>query len=187
MFSLLSVREIFKKFDMVFSGHYHHKSSRENIHYHGNPYELTWQDYDDPRGFHIFDLKTHDLQFLKNPYKMFHKIIYDDKQNDIQVIQEQDLKIFSSVYVKVVVVNKTNPYLFDMYINKLYQVNPIDITIAEEFTEIEDISEEDIDQAEDTITILSKYVDNLTTDLDKAKLKSLFREVYVEALNEENV
>lgn len=179
--------EIFKKFDMVFSGHYHHKSSRENIHYLGNPYELTWQDYDDPRGFHIFDLKTHDLQFLKNPYKMFHKIIYDDKQNDIQVIQEQDLKIFSSVYVKVVVVNKTNPYLFDMYINKLYQVNPIDITIAEDFTEIEDISEEDIDQAEDTITILSKYVDNLTTDLDKAKLKSLFREVYVEALNEENV
>lgn len=178
---------IFKKFDMVFSGHYHHKSSRENIHYLGNPYELTWQDYDDPRGFHIFDLKTHELKFYKNPYKMFHKVVYDDKKEDIQVIQEKDLSVFSSVYVKVVVINKTNPYLFDMYINKLYQVNPIDITIAEDFTDIEEISDEDIDQAEDTITILSKYVDNLTTDLDKVKLKSLFREVYVEALNEETI
>lgn len=176
---------VFKKFDMVFSGHYHHKSSKDNIHYLGNPYELTWQDYDDQRGFHIFDLKTLDLQFYKNPYKMFHKIVYDDKKDDIQTVQEKDLSFFSSVYVKIVVINKTNPYLFDMFINKLYQVNPIDITIAEDFMDIEDISDEDIDQAEDTITILNKYVDNLTTDLEKAKLKTLFREVYVEALNGE--
>ena len=176
---------LFKKFDSVFSGHYHHKSSNRNIHYLGNPYELTWQDYDDPRGFHIFDLNSHELEFYKNPYKMFHKIVYDDKKEDIQTIQEKDLSAYSSVYVKIVVINKTNPYLFDMFVNKLYQVNPIDITIAEDFTDIEEISDDDIDQAEDTITILNKYVDNLTTDLDKAKLKTLFREVYVEALNEE--
>jgi hypothetical protein len=95
-----------------------------------------------------------------------------------------DINCFTSVYVKVVVVNKTNPYLFDMLINKLYQVNPIDITIAEDYTEIEDVMDDDIDQAEDTITILNKYVDNLTTDLEKSKLKTLFQEIYVEALNE---
>jgi hypothetical protein len=44
--------------------------------------------------------------------------------------------------------------------------------------------DDDIDQAEDTITILNKYVDNLTTDLEKSKLKTLFQEIYVEALNE---
>ena len=72
-----------------------------------------------------------------------------------------------------------------MLINKLYQVNPIDITIAEDFTDVEDIMDDDIDQAEDTITILNKYVDNLTTDLEKSKLKTLFQEIYIEALNEE--
>jgi hypothetical protein len=71
-----------------------------------------------------------------------------------------------------------------MLINKLYQVNPIDITIAEDFTDVEDIMDDDIDQAEDTITILNKYVDNLTTDLEKSKLKTLFQEIYIEALNE---
>jgi hypothetical protein len=37
--------------------------------------------------------------------------------------------------------------------------------------EIEDINEDDVDQAEDTTTILNKYVDNLTTVLEKDKIK----------------
>lgn len=178
--------KMFDKFDLVFSGHYHHKSSRGNIHYLGNPYELTWQDHDDPRGFHILDLKTQELEFIQNPNKMFKKLIYDDKDNDIKTITTMDLEHLKTSYVKVVVVNKTNPYLFDTLINRLYQIGPIDITIAEDFTEQEDIQDDDVDQAEDTTTILNKYVDNLTTDLEKDKIKTLLRELYVEALNEES-
>jgi DNA repair exonuclease SbcCD nuclease subunit len=178
--------KLFDKFDTVFSGHYHHKSSRGNIHYLGNPYELTWQDYDDPRGFHLFDLKTHELEFVQNPNKMFKKLIYDDKVDDIKTITSMDLTQLKTSYVKVVVVNKTNPYLFDTLINRLYQVGPIDITIAEDFTEQEDLQDDDVDQAEDTTTILNKYVDNLTTDLEKDKVKTILRELYVEALNGES-
>jgi len=178
--------KMFNKFDTVFSGHYHHKSSRGNIHYLGNPYELTWQDYDDPRGFHLFDLKTHKLEFIQNPNKIFKKLIYDDKVDDIKAITSMDLSHLKSSYVKVVVVNKTNPYLFDTLINRLYQISPIDLSIAEDFTEQEDMQDDDVDQAEDTTTILNKYVDNLTTDLQKEKIKNLLKEVYVEALNEDS-
>jgi hypothetical protein len=178
--------KLFDKFDMVFSGHYHHKSSRKNIHYLGNPYELTWQDFDDARGFHIFDLKTHELEFIRNPNTIFKKLIYDDKVNDIKTINSMELSHFNLSYVKVVVVNKTNPYLFDTLINRLYQISPIDITIAEDFTEQENVQDDDVDQAEDTTTILNKYVDNLTTDLEKDKIKNLLRGLYVEALNEES-
>jgi len=176
---------MFDKFDMVFSGHYHHKSSRKNIHYLGNPYELTWQDYDDPRGFHIFNLQTQELEFIKNPYNMFHKIFYDDKKDDIKTIQEMDLSKYNSSYVKIVVVNKTNPYLFDMLVNKLYQENPADVNITEDFSDAEEQDDINVDQAEDTSTILNRYVDNLTTDLNKDKLKNIFKELYIEALNEE--
>ena len=32
-----------------------------------------------PRGFHIlFDTETRELEFIQNPYEMFHKIYYDD-------------------------------------------------------------------------------------------------------------
>jgi DNA repair exonuclease SbcCD nuclease subunit len=178
-------REIFRKFEYTFSGHYHHKSSDGDIHYLGNPYELTWQDYNDTRGFHIFDLTTRDLLFVENPYVMFHKIVYDDKKDSITEITNKELSKYTNTYVKVVVVNKTNPYLFDKFMNNLYNVNPIDITIAEDFIDLtEGIEDDIIDQAEDTVTIINKYVDSIKEEsIDNEKLKSLLRELYVEALN----
>lgn len=179
--------ELFKKFDMVFSGHYHHKSSKNNIHYLGNPNELTWQDYDDPRGFHLFDLSTRELEFIQNPYRMFYKIVYDDKDDDIQKLIDSDLSIYGNTYVKVIVINKTNPYLFDMFIAKLQAHNPLDIAIAEDIVGLDDkLAEDTVNEAEDTISILNTYVESLDTDLDKMKIKTLFQELYVEALNAEN-
>ena len=180
-------RGLFRKFEYTFSGHYHHKSNADGIFYLGNPYELTWQDYNDDRGFHIFDLDTEQLDFIKNPNKMFHRIIYDDKENSIDQVTKMDLSSHTNTYVKVVVINKTNPYLFDKFMNNLYNVNPVDITVVEDFTDItEGIEDDMLDQAEDTLTILNKYVDNISEDsIDNNRLKNLLKELYVEALNTE--
>jgi len=177
-------RGLFRKFSATFSGHYHHKSSIDGIHYVGNPYELTWQDYNDPRGFHLFDLDNGDLTFVQNPNVMFHRILYDDKVETIKEIDGKDLSRYTNTFVKVVVINKTNPYLFDKFMNNLYNVNPADITIAEDFTELSDLTDEDVDQAEDTITILNKYVDGIEEDnIDNNRVKNLLRELYIEAIN----
>jgi DNA repair exonuclease SbcCD nuclease subunit len=177
-------RELFRKFDFTFSGHYHHKSDDNGIYYLGNPYEITWQDYNDNRGFHIFDLDSRELEFIVNPYRMFHRITYDDREESITEINNKDLIKYTNTYVKVVVLNKTNPYLFDRFIENLYKVNPIDITIAEDFTDLtEGVDDDMIDQAEDTLTILNKYVDGITDEINTEKLKGLMRELYVEALN----
>lgn len=178
-------RTMFRKFEYTFSGNYHHRSSEGDIYYLGNPYELTWQDYNDPRGFHILDITTRDIQFIKNPYSMFHKLIYDDKEESITEINNKDLSQYQNTYVRVVVVNKTNPYLFDKFISNLYEVNPADITIAEDMTDInEGIDDDMINEAEDTITILNKYVDSIQQeDIDSNKLKNVLRELYVEALS----
>jgi DNA repair exonuclease SbcCD nuclease subunit len=180
-------RELFRRFDRVFSGHYHHRSSSDNITYLGNPYELTWQDYNDPRGFHLFDLSTRELEFVPNTNVMFHRIVYDDKENTITEITSKDLNKYTNTYVKVVVLNKTNPYLFDKFMDNLYKVNPIDITIAEDFTDLtEGVDNDMIDQAEDTMTIIGKYVDGIKEEhIDNEKLKTVMKELYVEALNQE--
>jgi DNA repair exonuclease SbcCD nuclease subunit len=181
-------KSLFRKFDYTFSGHYHHKSSNDGIYYLGNPYELTWQDYNDQRGFHLFDLSNRELNFVQNPYKMFHRILYDDKKETITEITNKDLSDYSNTYVKVVVINKTNPYLFDKFMNNLYNVNPIDITIAEDFTDLnEGVEDNMVDQAEDTLTILNKYIDNIKEDsIQNDKLKTLMKELYIEALNTES-
>ena len=179
-------RSIFNKFDYTFSGHYHHRSNADGIYYLGNPYELTWQDYNDPRGFHLMDLYKNEIEFVQNPNVMFHRIVYDDKVESIKEIDGKDLKPYKDTYVKVVVVNKTNPYLFDKFMNNLYNVNPADITIAEDFSDLNDGTDDDVDQAEDTITILNKYVDGITEEnIDNSKLKTLLKELYIEALNTE--
>lgn len=180
-------RDLFRKFDMVFSGHYHHRSTQDNISYLGNPYELTWQDYGDPRGFHIFDLSDRTLEFVENTNIMFHRIVYDDKENTISQITSKDLSQYKNTYVKVVVINKTNPYLFDQFMINLYNNDPIDVTIAEDFVDLtENLEDDKIDEAEDTITIINKFVDAVEYEnIDNKRLKNILKELYVEALNTE--
>jgi len=123
--------------------------------------------------------------FIHNPNVMFHRLVYDDKVSSISDIMQLSFTDYTAKYVKVVVVNKTNPYLFDQYMNKLYDVNPADITIVEDALDLTDEAEDDkIDEAEDTITIINKYVDGLQNEgIDSTRLKNMMREIYVEALN----
>ena len=174
------------KYDMVITGHFHHKSDDGHIYYVGTPTEMTWADYNDPRGFHIFDLNTRELEFVQNPYRMFHKLNYDDGAQDFDFWKAYDFESLKESYVKVIVINKQNPYLFDNVIDNLYKAGVADISIVEDFTDTSfDTDQEIIDQAEDTMTILSKHIDNLTLNVNNEKLKTLMRELYVEALNTE--
>lgn len=175
-------KETFQKFDLVFSGHYHHRSNDGHIHYLGNPYELTWQDYNDPRGFHLFDLDTRGLEFIENSYTMFSRIEYDDKTQDPIDLDTLDL---NQKYVKLVIVNKTDFYKFDKFIQKLYNKGCHEIKIIEDLSEFEegDIGEEI--NLEDTLSVLSHYIDSIETDVDKEQVKTFMRSLYTEAVNQE--
>ena len=178
-------RELFRKFEYTFSGHYHHKSSSDGIHYLGNPYELTWQDYQDDRGFHILDLDSRALTFHRNPYVMFHRVIYDDSNGLIEGLQS-GYGHLKDRYVKVIVINKVNPYLFDRFMDAIYSVEPADVKIVEDFSDpTEGLDDDMVDQAEDTLTILNKYIDTVESHLDNSKLKNIMRELYIEAVNSE--
>ena len=179
-------QELFQKFDMVFSGHYHHKSDNGHIFYLGNPYELTWQDYNDTRGFHLFDLKTRELEFIENPFKMFYKIIYDDLNKTFEDVLETDFSYLKDSFVKVIVKNKTNPYWFDLYIEKLEKVGLTDVQVVEDHLNLNLEGDDDIvNEAEDTMTILKKYIDSIEIDTDKQRLDKLIRSLYDEALSVE--
>lgn len=179
-------KNIFDKYDMVLSGHFHHKSNDGHIYYVGTPGEIMWSDYDDPRGFHIFDTKTRELEFIRNPYKMFHKINYNDTEQDSDFWRSYDYEKLKESYVKVIVINKQNPYLFDGLIDNLYRIGVSDLSIVEDYNDLEvQVDEDIVNQAEDTVTILSKYIDNLTLQVEPEKLKLLMRELYLEALNTE--
>lgn len=170
----------FSRFDGVFTGHYHHRSSVGNIHYIGALAEYTWSDHNDPRGFSIFDTSTREMEFYQNPISLFKMISYDDEANPEMF--KIDMAHLADSYVKVVVKNK-DPYLFDLFIEELYKVSPINITIIEDMSTFTDDEEfEGIDQAESTIDQMSKYIDGLTLPVDNETLKHFMRNIHNEAI-----
>tara|TARA_Y100000588_G_scaffold224968_1_gene238895 strand:+ start:693 stop:1733 length:1041 start_codon:yes stop_codon:yes gene_type:complete len=171
-------KDIFAKFDRVYSGHFHLKNDDGHIYYLGTPYELMWSDYGTDRGFHIFDLETQELEFIRNPNTLFTKIFYDEKK------PLEDLSVYTDKFVRVVVAEKpTDPYRFNLYIDRLYEVNPAQLTVVENFEEYQE--EQQIEGTEDTITILGNYIRGYRTDLDSAKLENMVRTLYTEALSVE--
>jgi len=173
---------MFKHLPMVISGHFHHRHTKGNITYMGNPYEITWSDYDDPRGFAIYDTNTKELEYVNNPNKLFHKIYYDD--TDTGHFAGDNVYDFESVKggcVKVIVVKKTDFAKFDALIDNLYQCELIELKIIEDLSEFEDEAVgEDVD-LEDTMSLLKEYVDGIEVTVDKERLKALLQSLYVEA------
>lgn len=174
-----------KKFELVCSGHYHHKSVNGNVNYLGTEYELTWSDYDDQKGFHILDTDTRTLEFIPNPHILFHKVWYDDTDLDMAGLlkQTETFSEYEGRIVKVIIKNKDNPTLFDVFIEKLEKVEPMQVQVVQDHLHLDMEDDEDIvDEAEDTMTILTTVVDNLDIKNDKQDLQQLLRSLYDEAL-----
>ena len=173
-------KEQFKKFDTVFSGHYHKKSDDGQIYYLGTPYQMTWSDYNCSKGFHVFDTETRQLTRIVNPQKIFEKIYYDDTQEDYD---GHDVDQYKSKYVKLVVVNKNDLYKFDKFTDKLFKADCHEVKIIEDFTDLDanTVSDDIVENTQDTMTLLGKYIDDLDVNLDKTKLKGDISKLYHEA------
>ena len=167
--------ELFEKFTTVFSGHYHTRSDNGKIFYLGNPYEMFWNDVNDKRGFHIFDTDDLTLTQINNPYKLFYNIYYEDTPYQVFDASEYENKI-----VKVIVRKKSNPKAFEKFIDKLYVSGIQDLKIVENF-EIQESEDFEIDEEENTLSILNRYIEEAEMDFDKNIIKNIFQDLYKNA------
>jgi DNA repair exonuclease SbcCD nuclease subunit len=177
-------KSVFDKFEAVYTGHFHHKSSDGNIHYLGAPSQYTWSDWEDDRGFHILDLSNNTMEFVKNPHTIFHKFIYDDSVNDYTDILRNDesFKPFAGGYIKVVVVAKENPFWLETIVSKIEGIGVADVQVVDSHFNLDIASNNDIiEQTEDTITILKKYT---ASTIKQKKKKESVDKVLLELFNE---
>ena len=166
---------VFDKFDRVFSGHYHTRSNNGKIFYLGNTYEMYWNDVNDPRGFHIFDTETLKLTPVNNPYKLFYIIYYEDTPYQTFNSGQYENKI-----VKVIVRKKSKPKDFEKFIDKLYSSGVQELKIIENFI-IQENENFEIDETENTISILNRYIDEAEVEHDKSIIKKILQDVYRES------
>jgi len=171
-------KEIFKKFSLVLSGHYHTRSSKENVRYLGNPYEMYWTDVDDTRGFHIFDTETLELKAVNNPFKMFYKILYEDTPH-----QTFDATKYENKIVKLIIRKSSNSKKLDKFVEKLYTANIAELKIVQntDFEGYYQTSNDDEIESEDTMSILNRYICDAEVDLDKSFIQGIIQEIYQEA------
>jgi hypothetical protein len=175
---------VFKNFESVYSGHFHHPSRYGNVEYLGAPYEMTWSDYNGARGFHVFDTETREMKKILNPYRVFFKVDYDDESWTIDDVASFDVDRYKDTFVKVIVKNRTNAYLYDMFMNRLSECGAVDVKAIDDNLNLESAGVDEIlDETKDTTEILHNYIDSLDTSVEKSKIKRVVDELYSEALS----
>lgn len=177
-------KDVFSKFEAVYSGHFHHPSEYGNIKYLGAQYEMTWSDYGGRRGFHVFNTETRDIELVENPNRVFHKLDYDDEDMTIDDIASLDTSALKNTYIKVIVKNRTNAYLYDMFLNRLADSGAADVKSIDDSLNLESSGVDEIlDETQDTKEILHSYIDSIETSVEKKKIKKVIDELYLEAMN----
>ena len=169
---------IYERFERVYSGHYHHRNSQGNIYYLGNPYEIYWNDCGDVRGFHIFDTETLEHSPVNNPFGIFEKIYFNDTN-----YQTFDARPYKDKIVKVMIQDKGKGSKLDKFIDKLYQAGVAELKTIESFDYGTGFVtyENQGKESEDTLSLLSQYVDEVESSIDKSRVKKILENVYREA------
>lgn len=173
--------KLFSRYEQVLSGHFHCRQERGNIYYLGTQYQITFSDLNETKGFHVLDTDTREIEFIPNPYQMFHDVTYNDKDGPVDADKYQ-CQYLENAYVKLFVEHKEHPYSFERFMDKLYDCGVEKITIVEELVDISD-DEEMVDLAQDTVTLINNEIEGLEEVKDKEKMKRIIRELYMESLS----
>jgi len=162
-------RDIFKKFNHVWSGHFHQSSMQGNISYVGAPYEMTWNDAGCQRGFGIWTPKTNGWLPLRNPKTVFDYIEYEDGMKPPNVKDK---------YIKLSIGSSSNTIGFDMFRSELQDKGPADLKVDDIPVVIDD---EQIDvEAKDTQSVMIDSINALQRD-DAVQIQELMMDIYKEA------
>lgn len=177
----------FRKFEKVFTGHFHTQSKRDNIHYIGTAYEMSWSDYGETKGFHILDTETGETEFVANPFKLHHKIIYDDAQQTPETLTQvvEEITKTPDVFVKLIVKNKQNPTQLEKFIGNLEQSGAHKVDVIDDRLALclDEDNSETAEGVEDTLAVLLSTFgsDGQIEDIPLEEIKDFVTELYVEA------
>jgi len=139
---------------------------------------MFWNDYKDPRGFHLYEPKTNKLKFIKNPYEIFQKIYYDDANPNFSINPSE----YANTFVKVIVENKKDYFKFEKTIEALFDVGVHDLKVVETLVEKDTSKNTDVDlEVKDTLSLLNEYIDEIEISVNKNHLKNVMKSLYIES------
>ena len=169
----------FNKFEFVLTGHYHVKSSRDNIYYLGTQYQMAYSDVWEEKGFHVFDFKNRTLDFIQNTEKLFYT--FDYNEDEIPKLNYSD---FKDKYVKIFIKKRTKQNQFEKFMDKFYEAGVAELQVAEEVTSNPELVAVDIHK--DTLQLLHEELDTITeTSVNKNMLAEIINSAYNSAMSKD--
>lgn len=173
---------LLQKFDKVWTGHFHMRHKKNNVRYLGTPYQITFSDLHEKKGFYFYDTQTEQLESVENPERIFLHIDYWDGYH------EKDLSTFENKYVKLFVQEKTNQIKFDKFVDALYDAKVGSLTIVEVETTTDTEAEEELaDMSLDTMSMIIKEAEDIYAGIEEVniyRLKTLIQEIYMESISQ---
>lgn len=183
----------FKPYKHVFSGHYHINSTTENVHMVGTPYQLTWNDFDEKKGFYVLD-SNYGLEYIENNVNAkYVKLYYNNEEIEQigldmskQINQQQALEIAKNHYCRLFVNKSDNPKKLDSFHSSLLAIshNSYKVDIVNILDVIEDIDLQEFDEkfaeGESTIELIKTCITDMTfeSSIDKDFLLDATNELY---------
>jgi DNA repair exonuclease SbcCD nuclease subunit len=169
----------FDKFEYVLTGHYHIKSSRDNIHYLGTQYQMAFSDVREEKGFHVFDFVSRTLSFVENTKKLFYTLDYYENAT-----QQIDYSKFKDCYVKIFVKERTKAATFEKYLDKFYEAGVAELAVTDEISTNPELVAVDVHK--DTLQLLHEELALIEDkSINKNRLAKIVDEAYNTALSKD--
>jgi hypothetical protein len=93
-----------------------------------------------------------------------------------------DTSVLDKKFVKVVVVEKTDTFSFDRFIDRIQNEDIFDLKISENFNEFigANVNDDGL-EIDDTPKLMDDYIEGVDTDLDKDRIKVMMRDLMTQA------
>jgi hypothetical protein len=122
------------------------------------------------------------LEFIPNTRFLFYKLKYDDRTDTDYL--GMDLEKYEGKFVKVFVENRDDYYAFDKFMDRMYkEISVTDLKVVEDFSDLSaDLVHDDVvEGAQDTLSLLDRYVEEIDTKLNKDRIKTKLKSLYIES------
>jgi hypothetical protein len=182
----------FRNFSRVFSGHYHLRNTMDQITYLGCPYQLSWGDYGNTKGIHVYDVDTNETTFIENTLSPRFQKVY---MTELAEGNKESIANVSGNFVKLIIEKKYNETAIQQVIALLESKGAI-LTIDNQYVEQTEISTElstaDLSKLHDPLSFLMEYVkiidipDDMKDLIDKKELMVRAAEIYRKLLSDKD-
>lgn len=174
-------KDLFKRFEEVWSGHFHIKSEIDNMKYLGNPSQTNKGDYNYARGFHVFETNERTLTFIQNPYNVYIAVEYND-DIDIATYNYEKAK-GHIVFINISSLLKVDNVKLNLFVDKINEHAHSSEIVERENALTESVKAEMLEEYETTIETIYAYVNEaITEDEDKLYVNNYMDELYKESL-----